>query len=222
MIIPPFRLIRSRRKSLSLEITAHAELIVRAPLWTSIASIEKFIAAKYSWIITKQQQVQQQKAQIATTTNTCLYLGEAYPLVSVEKPRVPIAIQEQKILIAKEGLEHRYELLLRWYKTQAQQLFQERMTVYTAAAGLWPSKWRLSTANKRWGSCNSKGLISLNWRLIMAPLVVIDYVIVHELAHLVEMNHSPRFWNLVAKILPEYKAARLWLRTNGHCLDFSE
>ncbi|CAN5410974.1 hypothetical protein BH10PSE19_BH10PSE19_11610 [soil metagenome] len=218
MTIPAFHIIRSRRKSLAIEINTQAELIVRAPLWTSIATIEKFITAKTHWIETKQQLIREKNLQHAAKTDEYLYLGERYKLTAVEKPATAVAIHEQTLQIAKEGLAHSHELLLRWYKSRAQHIFHERVAIYTEKAGIWPSKLRLSTAARRWGSCNSKGLISLNWRLIMAPLAVIDYVIVHELAHIVEMNHSPRFWNLVAKIMPDYKAARLWLKLNGQSL----
>ena len=95
-----------------------------------------------------------------------------------------------------------------WLQTEARALFRERLAIFEARLGVRHRVLRLSSAKTRWGSCSADGRVLLNWRLIHFPLSSIDYVVAHELAHLKEMNHGPRFWATVAGVLPEYEAAR--------------
>jgi predicted metal-dependent hydrolase len=99
-----------------------------------------------------------------------------------------------------------------WLKARARDVFAERMPTYTARLGREPSRWGLSSARTRWGSCAPDGSIRLNWRLIHFPLAIVDYVIAHELAHLVHLNHGPRFWAKVESLMPDYREARQMLR----------
>lgn len=102
-----------------------------------------------------------------------------------------------------------------WLKEFARQYLIERLNTYGSIMGVAPTRVTLRNQKTRWGSCSSRGGMSLNWRLIMAPPAVIDYILVHELAHLIEMNHSDRFWTIVASHDPHYREHRLWLRKNG-------
>jgi predicted metal-dependent hydrolase len=99
-----------------------------------------------------------------------------------------------------------------WLQQQARLLFAERIPVYAQRLGQGPVRWRLSSARTRWGSCSADGSIRLNWRLVHFPPDIVDYVIAHELAHLREMNHGPRFWATVGSLFPEFERARDWLR----------
>ena len=99
-----------------------------------------------------------------------------------------------------------------WLQTEAKRLFGERLAYYADKLGVAYKGYALSSAATRWGSCSSDGRIRLNWRLIHFPLSIIDYVVAHELAHLREMNHSPRFWQTVESIFPEFKEARHTLK----------
>ncbi|MGF2508998.1 M48 family metallopeptidase [Ralstonia pseudosolanacearum] len=101
-----------------------------------------------------------------------------------------------------------------WLQTQARRLFGERLDVYAERLGVRHSAYALSSAATRWGSCTADGKIRLNWRLVHFPLSLIDYVVAHELAHLKEMNHSPRFWDTVESIFPEFREAREQLRSH--------
>ncbi|NQT30514.1 MAG: M48 family metallopeptidase [Candidatus Saganbacteria bacterium] len=103
---------------------------------------------------------------------------------------------------------------------EAFQKIKGRVDWYCSLTGLKYRKLSLSKVRRRWGSCNSKGDLRINWRLAMASGVVLDYVIVHELMHLVEQNHSKRFWNKVSALMPDYKQQRKWLRENGPRLPF--
>jgi predicted metal-dependent hydrolase len=110
------------------------------------------------------------------------------------------------------------EALARFYQRAARPYFAERIALWSARMNLHPQQIALSSARTRWGSCTSAGVVRLNWRLMQAPASVIDYVVIHELAHLAEMNHSARFWALVAAVCPNWKAERTWLKQHGSAL----
>jgi len=105
-----------------------------------------------------------------------------------------------------------------WYKAQALKVLSERVRYYAAKHGFQPGRIRISSARTRWGSCSSKGTLSFTWRLVMAPLEVIDYVVIHELVHLKVKNHSKTFWGSVAALMPDYKKYVAWLKKNGSFL----
>ena len=110
------------------------------------------------------------------------------------------------------------EELHRWYKDQAKRIFQEKAERFSKIMGLKYNRMMVKNQKTRWGSCSSKGNINLNWRVIMAPDEVSDYLIIHELVHLKYLNHSPDFWNLVKTYQPDYLKWRSWLRENGKIL----
>lgn len=110
------------------------------------------------------------------------------------------------------------EVLVKWYRQRFAEIVKERIEKYSLQLKATPCKVVIKDQKTRWGSCSKKGNINLNWRLIMAPLHVIDYVVVHQLCHLKVMNHSKDFWNLVVSILPDYHESRKWLNVNGNRL----
>jgi predicted metal-dependent hydrolase len=113
------------------------------------------------------------------------------------------------------------KLFTAWYKQQARWVLAERVEWFASRFKFTFTQVRISSARTRWGSCSNRGSLSFTWRLVMAPLEVVDYVVVHELAHLRIKNHSPAFWKKVESILPDYKARQKWLKTNGGLLALS-
>ena len=107
------------------------------------------------------------------------------------------------------------EMLTKWYKDSFGDIVRERIEKYSPELNVAPAKIFIKNQKTRWGSCSTKGNINLNWLLVMTPLEIIDYVIVHELSHLKVINHSQEFWTLVESILPDYKERRKWLKENG-------
>lgn len=103
-------------------------------------------------------------------------------------------------------------------RKEARPLFRERIDTYSPQMGVFPKRLRVGDQRTRWGSCSARGTISLNWRLIMAPPEVLDYIVVHELAHLREMNHSSRFWSVVEQHCPDYRVQEAWLKQYGFIL----
>jgi predicted metal-dependent hydrolase len=171
------KIIRSKRRSLSLIVTEEAELIVRAPHRLPQFELERIINQKRDWI--------EQKLAEAT-----------------RRPK--------PVLIPVEA-----EQELQW---QAFEVLKRRVAHYAALTGYQPTAVKISRARRRWGSCSPNGTVHFNWRLVRAPEAVLDYVIVHELAHLAERNHSSRFWRRVAAIIPDHRRHRKWLKDNSHLL----
>jgi predicted metal-dependent hydrolase len=113
------------------------------------------------------------------------------------------------------------ELLAAWYKDQARLILPERTNYFAHQFGLKVRSIRITSARTRWGSCSRLNALSFTWRLVMAPLEIIDYIVVHELAHIAEKNHSRAFWSQVERMLPDYHYRRKWLKNNGRLLDLS-
>jgi predicted metal-dependent hydrolase len=107
-----------------------------------------------------------------------------------------------------------------WYRQQARTVFGERLATYNAVYGFTFGRVAIKEQKSRWGSCSRQGNLNFNWRLLLAPLPVLDYVVIHELCHLKELNHAARFWALVARACPDYAARRRWLRQHGRTLQF--
>ncbi|OIJ22024.1 zinc metalloprotease [Anaerobacillus alkalidiazotrophicus] len=111
-----------------------------------------------------------------------------------------------------------YELFKEWYKLHGEAKIKERLNIYCPKMGLSPSKIELKEQKMRWGTCTGDNAIYLNWRIVMAPLVIVDYLLVHELAHIKYPNHSKEYWQLVHSIMPDYEQRKEWLRINGPTL----
>ena len=216
------RLVRSRRKTVAIIVELSGDLVVRAPLRTSKAKIEEIVAQKAKWIARKQAQARQQQAQQQSHRyedgEEFYYLGKAYRLVLVDRRRPSLALDPAgKFTLDRARQAEGEQIFTAWYRRQARTILTERAEQYAGRGGLGePVGLRITGARSRWGSCGSRGSINFTWRLVMAPLPVIDYVVVHELAHLRELNHSRAFWALVKGVLPDYKGRDRWLKNNGH------
>ncbi|MBM5571956.1 MULTISPECIES: M48 family metallopeptidase [Deefgea] len=211
----PYILRRSpRRRSIGLKIDA-AGLTVILPQRAPLAEAERVIHLKLAWIRAK---LAERETRLAETVQaqltwgaTVLWLGEPRILQSALRAKLTAdtlflcAANEQKIAPA----------LIRFYQRAAKPYFAERLNLWAERMNLHPRQLILSSAKTRWGSCTSNGDIRLSWRLMQAPARVIDYVVIHELAHLAEMNHSARFWAIVAQACPHWKSERAWLKQHG-------
>ncbi|NLM21259.1 MAG: M48 family metallopeptidase [Peptococcaceae bacterium] len=155
------------------------------------------------------------------------YRGRNYPLKYVEtsnsKPYAQF-IGSRILVYVPPGLEPEKRsalgkrLIEQWYKNQAEKILSEQVHYYSKKLGITFNKLRIKDQKTRWGSCSTKGNINLNWRIIMAPNQVIAYIIIHELTHLIYMNHSPEFWKKVEEHMPDYRKWKKWLDDNGNQL----
>lgn len=152
-----------------------------------------------------------------------LYRGREYRLVLRREParkRIQVELEEDKLLISTPNAEPAriYKAIEKWYIGQAHMIFPVRVMHYLQFTGGEVKAIRIKDQKTRWGSCSSLHNLNFNWRLIMAPGEVLDYVVVHELCHLTYMNHSRDFWNMVEKVMPDYRVYRKWLKDNGNRL----
>lgn len=213
------RLLRSKRKTVGLTITEEGLLVVRAPLRMPLAQIQRAVYGKSSWILQKQAE---QLARMARKAPPHAYaqgemfsfLGEPYAL-RYQPGFSSVQTEEGSLMLPVCAPEEAKRLLTDWYKRQARAVFHDRIQYYAPIMSVAPGTVRLSSARGRWGSCGPSNSINLVWRLVMAPLSVIDYVVVHELAHIKRRDHSAAFWKVVQHILPHYQHARRWLKEHG-------
>jgi len=214
------QIIRSNRKTLSLSIDENADLIVRAPYSLSYNEIQKFISEKSTWIDNKQKLI---KAQLNDNKNAnislhYLYLGSLYPLKIDHNNFNLLTFNGQMFTINNDNIETISLTLKSWYKKRFMEIVLPRLSYFSDKYNLKVNQVRVKEQKTLWGSCSSKNNINLNYLLIMAPMKVIDYVIVHELVHTIHKNHSAKFWQKVETIMPNYKDARNWLKENGYKL----
>ncbi len=215
-----YKLIRSRRRTIALAVTADASLIVRAPMNTPLSYIEWLVESKIDWIrraIARASSRPRPVVHEYIDGESFLYLGESYKLRVVNKPEKKLDFCGEFLLSSKEKRRAR-ELLIAWYKKEAKKKLSERVEWCAHRAGISYKSIKITTANKRWGSCSTSGNLNFSWRLIMAPLSVVDYVVVHELAHIEHRNHSKQFWNRVKVMYSNYEKARSWLQANEKTL----
>jgi len=149
-----------------------------------------------------------------------MYLGDNYPLDIVDH-QSPKLILDECFRLATTAQDCAAKVFKLWYRQNVRQILHERVKLYSQQYGFQYQSIRITSARSRWGSCSASGSLNFSWRLIMAPLGVVDYVVIHELVHTVVHNHSKRFWKKVESILPDYKERRKWLRKNGSHLMIS-
>ena len=214
-------IIRTKRKSIALIVEPDGRLVVRAPMRISDADIKHLVKQKERWIREKQKQVKdkstQSKQKVYMDGEEFLYLGKSYQLKIVADLN-PALVLSRKFYLSRRVLPKAGSVFTEWYREQARAVISERVKLYAARHGFKYRKIRVTSARTRWGSCSSMGNLNFTWRLVMAPPEVIDYVVVHELAHLRVNNHSKEFWKQVERIMPDYKQRLKWLKENGQKL----
>ena len=214
---------KKRRRTISLRIKEDGKIVIYAPHHTPKWEIEKFIKEKQIWIVNK---ISEKEKQIKEAEKTFLsgerflYLGEWYPLEihEFDHKEPPLRLSFGKFILNKDHIEGVRDLFIKWYKREAKEKIVGRIDYYSHRLHLFPRGIRITNARSRWGSCSRDNRLSFSWRIIMASLTVIDYILIHELVHIREKNHSKRFWTTLESILPDYRKHRLWLKENGHLL----
>lgn len=186
-----YQLIRSARKTVAIQIDRQGRVVVRAPRRCPQPYIEAFVTEKRAWIEKKLEEIRRQEA---------------------ERERVRRQGGTASLALPQNSAEEAI------YRTQAAEIFARKAAYYAGRMGVTFDRITIRDQKTRWGSCSSKGNLNFNWRLVLAPVPVLDYVVVHELAHRREMNHSARFWAIVGEVMPDYQIHRKWLRDHGASL----
>lgn len=217
---------QKNRKTLQLKMISSTQLEIVAPNKFPISNIEKILHEKSDWIIKK---VRHLATAMSNPTNksithgaAVLYLGQTYTLqfIETQNHHPTIHLHDDKIMInfsSKKSLSPD-SLLKQWYFDNARTLLFTKTSLWAAKINVQPQRLTIKEQKTRWGSCSSKHNINYNWRIIMAPPEVIDYLVIHELCHLRVPNHSSLFWQEVSKFSPNFKKNREWLKTNGTLL----
>lgn len=209
---------RRSRRTIGLKITADG-LVVHAPKRIIDHQLNQILQEKSHWILTKLKAREANKVAAIKWLDGehLLLLGNDIQLSIAQGNTNKAAVLEQNYLTIAQPDPQNEALtcrkVLAWYKKQASLDFSRRLEVFAAKLGVITPPLTLSNAKSRWGSCNSRGEIRLNWRLLQAPPHIINYVICHELAHLKQMNHSAKFWAVVESLFPHYKLAEKELKT---------
>ena len=222
-MIKPDQIIRSKRRTVALEITHDARLVVRVPLRASLREIEKILRGKELWIERTHRRVKERFEKFPPKKfadgEEFLFLGKSYKLSIVDDaPSLNALSFDGVFKLPQSRLGQAQEMLIRWYRQEALKLIPERVRLFAEKSGYDCSDVRISNAKSRWGSCSRNGRLRFSWRVMMAPLEVIDYVVVHELAHLKEKNHGKAFWDRVGNILPTYEKQAAWLKDHQDLL----
>ncbi len=219
-MIPIDRIIRSRRRTIALTVEFDGRLTVRAPLRSTDEYLRGLVEKKESWIRSRQESMRLRprfSPPRYVEGERFWLLGETHPLRIVEHQSSPL-ILEDGFRLRRAAQPRAAAHFERWYREQARRLISERVEFFARRHGYSYRALRITSARTRWGSCSTRLTLSFAWRLVMAPPAVIDYVVLHELAHLKVHNHSHRFWSALEKLLPDYRERKTWLDQNGHLL----
>lgn len=227
----PYKLKRTSRRSATTSIRITPEGVqVNAPRWVSLGIIEEFLSQKKDWILqhlekVKSKQVSQKKYHDGETH---LYFGESFPLkitksLSVSKPKLILLYDKFEALVPKYLEEskiggHLKDLFTKWYLKQGKKVITQKVDHFSRKLSVSYNKITLKRVSSIWGSCSRKNNLNFNRKLIMAPHKIVDYVVIHEVCHLVHRHHRKSFWELVATLDPEYKEHVKWLKDNSHIL----
>lgn len=216
--LPDYELIRSRRRSLSLQLRPDGTLVVRAPRLLPKWRIEAFVEEKRGWIEQKQAVLRTRAAQYAPVRvedgAALPFLGGSLTLrfAAVRTPR-----REGETLLLPPGADE--DTLRAWLREEARALVTPRVESYAAWMGLEYSAIHITSARTRWGSCSGKDSLNFTFRLAMCPPEVVDYVVVHELSHVAHKDHSRAFWETVEAYCPDWRARRKWLNEHRGLMD---
>lgn len=217
---------KKRKKTLMLKIERDGRVVMHVPYHTPEGEIDKFIKEKLPWV--KKKIHEKQKNADSTESpkkfvagEKFLYLGDHYPL-ELREPgsgRNRLALSHGTFYLDKDCLPRARDFFVKWYKERAQEIFIERVNYYSKKLKLYPKEIRISSAKRRYGSCSLANMLSFTFRLVMAPYPMIDYVIVHELAHIKVKNHSQHFWMYMEEVMPDYRKYKKWLKDHSPSLD---
>lgn len=208
------RIIRSKRKTIALQIAVDGELIVRVPQWASTKVINTALREKALWIEKHRERALSKKSVLHKYQEGehFWYLGEELVLQITSNYSRRLERTSNGFILSKYFQHRGQELFIAWYLDQARQIFSERAHLWATSMGIPYKTLRVTSARTRWGSCSHRSTINFSWRLILQPLWVVDYVVVHELAHIVHSNHGQLFWQLVKSTYPRYSEARASLK----------
>ena len=228
-----YTVVRSSRKTIGISISLNHGVKVAAPRKISDKKIAEVVNEKATWILEKLSYLENIKSEVPKMEfidgERLTLLGKQYTLKINMSSITTIASvtlltdhlivnlpQNTNINVSDLARKH----IVDWYKSYAKEVVSERIKYYAKIMEVIPTKLIIKDLKSIWGSCTSKNTININWKIIMAPMEIVDYLVVHELTHIKIKNHSKHFWKMAESILPNYKTCSRWLKQNGHKLTF--
>ena len=214
----------AKRRKLTITIERDRRVIVHAPEGATDDKIHQVVESRRQWIFEKIGHSQKYHdlphapGKELVSGESALYLGRQYRIEMVKTGLSQVRFTQCFFIPVMQG-EQRAEALREWYIGKANEKIIPRVQRHAGELGVAVAEVKIVDSRYRWGSCTLKDNVTLNWRLIKAPMFVIDYIIVHELAHLIEANHTPRFWNIVRTQAPRMDQAKAWLKEHGALLE---
>jgi predicted metal-dependent hydrolase len=220
-----YKIVRSaKRKKLTITVERDRSIVVHAPVGASEALVRQLVEAKRQWLFNKlhhsqkYERVPHPPGKELVNGESALYLGREYRIEITETASGAIEFSRRFLVPAVHQAKRR-EVLRNWYVARANERILPRVREYARKLGVIFAAASIVDNRYRWGSCTVNDNVSFNWRLIKAPMFVVDYVIVHELVHFLENNHTPRFWSIVRATIPASERAKTWLKENGPLLE---
>jgi len=220
-----YQIVRSpRRKKLTITVERDRSVVVHAPMNATDEAISQVVSSKRQWLFEKTNHPQKYQSLLHAPGKEIVngesvpYLGRDYPIEIAETKSGGVEFSRRFLIPAAQQTK-RSKVLKEWYLCRATETILPRVKRHANELGVKFGEAKIVDNRYRWGSCTVKDNVNFNWRLIKAPMFVIDYVIVHELAHLMEPNHTPRFWNIVRARTPTTDKARAWLKEHGQILE---
>lgn len=214
----------AKRRKLTITVERDRNVVVHAPEGISDEKIRQAVESKRQWIYNKighsqkYQDLPHPPGKELVSGESALYLGRQYRIEMVRTALSEVQFVQRFLIPATQRLK-REEVLRQWYIGRAKEKIIPRVKHRARELGVDVAEVKIVDSRFRWGSCTLKDNVNFNWRLIKAPMFVIDYVIVHELTHLIETNHTPRFWNTVRAQVPTMEKAKTWLKEHGQLLE---
>ena len=219
-----YDVIYSERRTIGVTVERDRRVVVRAPKKARIQAVAAAVEQKKFWIWNKLRdprkypQPLQRKEFVAG--EGFLFLGQSFRLHLVSEPRGEVRFGGDRFELSRYDRRRARELFVAWYRGQAKLYLIPRAEAMARAMGIAVRRITIWEMTCRWGSCSPVGTLTFNWRIVQAPVGVVAYLIAHELAHVLESNHAPEFWNIVAVQVPAWEKAREWLRRHGGRLEW--
>ncbi|ACS79723.1 M48 family metallopeptidase [Maridesulfovibrio salexigens] len=221
-----YSLTRSKRKTASLHIERNGSVSLMIPEGLSDTEADGIIESKLYWIyksLAEWEDLNAAKVKREFVSGEgFLYLGRSYRLKFVEEQRAPLMLKNGYFCLRTSKAARQvepHEAFKEFYRTKGKDRIPERVELYRKKLGVKPSTVRVMELKHRWASCSDNGALNFHWKCMMAPLLILDYIVVHELAHLIHPRHTTAFWNEVDKVLPDYLERKEWLKKRGAEMD---
>lgn len=207
------------RKTLGLTVDRGGELILSAPVGTDPAVLEEFVREKRFWIYTKLAEKEALRHPVSrkelVTGEGFPYLGRSYRLLLVTEQSAPLKLEQGRFKLLHSETRSGRNHFIRWYTGHARPWLEGRVSRLAPRVGVEPRGVTVRDLGFRWGSCGKARTLNFHWAAILLPPSVIEYIVIHELVHLLEANHTPAFWLRVERVMPDYENRKKWLAERG-------